>query len=438
MQPLREAPHPQPLAERLHPFRLRKGPDCYVRTPRTDDTMHSDTDFEREKWHADVELRQRELALKEREQANRDADIALKQREQATSAWRSPIVVAIFAAAVAAAGNAAVSVINGVQQRNLDTAKHNAELALETLRAKSTIALENNKAEATRILEMIKTGDPDKAASNLEFLLRSGLVTDSSLANRLADYLSSRKPGTGPALPSLAPRFAFEPSEALTGSLQATWQQLLDGYVSHLDQLGFPAPAQKVTIEINPKPMHSSWYSPSDHKIHIDPSMTSDSSIVLAVYNLYILGERKRHPEFPNDFQYMTVRDALADYLACSFLNNPNVGEVTAKGMSKPYLRTLANERKFSELSNARPADQLDAIEIVGGALWTVRAKLGREVADPILAATWLTVRWPDDDALRLATFVDALLSMIKTRTTQQTAQAVEEILKAREIPRLR
>src|SRR5262245_55561713 len=33
--------------------------------------------------------------------------------------------------------------------------------------------------------------------------------------------------------------------------------------------------------------------------------------------------------------------------------------------------------------------------EIWGGALWDIRAKLGREVADPIVASAWLGMTWP-------------------------------------------
>src|SRR5947209_5523236 len=75
-------------------------------------------EFEREKWRADFDMRGREVAVKE--------------REQASSNWRSPIVVAIMAATAAAGGNAVVAIVNGTQQVNL----------------------ENSKAESARILEM--------------------------------------------------------------------------------------------------------------------------------------------------------------------------------------------------------------------------------------------------------------------------------------------
>ena len=38
--------------------------------------------------------------------------------------------------------------------------------------------MEETKAEAARILEVIKTGDADKAAANLKFLADMGLISD--------------------------------------------------------------------------------------------------------------------------------------------------------------------------------------------------------------------------------------------------------------------
>jgi hypothetical protein len=137
-------------------------------------------EFERDKWRADIEMRGREVAVKE--------------REQASSKWRSPLVVAILAATAAAVGNAVVAVVNGAQQ----------------------VALEDSKAESTRILEMTKTGDPETAARNLDFLLHSGLIANLDRVKRVTAFLASRAPGAGPALPAATGRVAFEPSEALT------------------------------------------------------------------------------------------------------------------------------------------------------------------------------------------------------------------------------
>jgi hypothetical protein len=101
---------------------------------------HTPIDFEREKWRAEYELRKREVQIKE--------------REQARSRWSNPIVLAVLAAALAGLGNAAATWLNGIEQRKL-----------ETERAEQAKIMEETKAEAARILEVIKTGDADKAAA---------------------------------------------------------------------------------------------------------------------------------------------------------------------------------------------------------------------------------------------------------------------------------
>jgi N-acetyl-anhydromuramyl-L-alanine amidase AmpD len=133
-----------------------------------------------------------EHALREREIAVKEGELELKRREASGAAWRSPLVLSVIGAALAAAGNAAVSFFNGRQQ----------------------IDLEDRKSEQSRILEMVKTGSPDKAAENLRFLVDAGLVSDPLLRQRLEKFQRERQPGTGPSLPtptgnSIAERLAL-------------------------------------------------------------------------------------------------------------------------------------------------------------------------------------------------------------------------------------
>jgi GH24 family phage-related lysozyme (muramidase) len=155
---------------------------------------------EREKWSADHALRQREVAVKE-------AELELTRATHATSRWRSPVVVALLAAAIAALGNAAVAYTNG----------------------RSDTRLEAQKSEQARILEMIKTGSPDKAAANLKFLLQAGLISDSTTRQNLTRFLRDRRPGTGPALPSATTGFEASSGTELTAKFEGT---LLKPYTS--------------------------------------------------------------------------------------------------------------------------------------------------------------------------------------------------------------
>lgn len=63
------------------------------------------------------------MPTKEKEQKIAESELKLKEREQAASSWRNPLVVAILAAAIAAAGNAGISVYNGRSQRQLESQK---------------------------------------------------------------------------------------------------------------------------------------------------------------------------------------------------------------------------------------------------------------------------------------------------------------------------
>ncbi len=134
--------------------------------------------FEREKWEAEKNFREKEIANAEREVNLKARELEINISEAGKSAWKNPLVIAIFAATVAAAGNAIVAVVNGYQTRQL----------------------EDKKSEQTRILEMIKTGDPDKAADNLQFLLDTGLIKDPEIFESLSLFIENRNPGTGPVL----------------------------------------------------------------------------------------------------------------------------------------------------------------------------------------------------------------------------------------------
>lgn len=150
-------------------------------SPQGSDRDSGPTEYE--KWERECAFRERQLALAEQESALKAAEAELRQREHQQSRWRNPLLIAIGAAAIAAFGNIYVAVTNGKQGRDLEEAK----------------------AEQTRILEMIKTGNPDSAANNLRFLLEAGLITDPGRKAALERYLATRRQGSGVSLPSASP-----------------------------------------------------------------------------------------------------------------------------------------------------------------------------------------------------------------------------------------
>lgn len=137
--------------------------------------MHNDLGFmrhESKKLAAEIKFRNSEIALRERE-------LRLHEEDAKKFHWKNPLVIAILAAAIAASGNAVVAFVNG---RHED-------------------ALELRREDAQRILEAIKTGDPDKAAINLQFLANIGLINDKIILDRICAYIRARHEGDGPYLP---------------------------------------------------------------------------------------------------------------------------------------------------------------------------------------------------------------------------------------------
>ena len=277
-----------------------------------------------EKWNFDKESRLRELALKERDQANKDAEVRLKQEELRAFSWKSPLTVAILATAVAGAGNAIVAVVNGSLLRDLESNKRGAELVLE-----------RSKAESSRILEMIKTGDIEKAAKNLDFLLQAGLVTDDAIVKKLAYYLDKRPPGTGPSLPATDSRFTVDSPASFDPATQAALQDRLNRYLDFLEKIGFPPSTAKVKIQIEPKQINNAYYDGS--KIFIDMRLIGDPVVALREYTHHVLGLGQESRPWKG--QYAAVEGGLADYFeatvgagaAAKAASNWIMGELTRK-----------------------------------------------------------------------------------------------------------
>jgi hypothetical protein len=125
------------------------------------------------------------------------ADLRLKELEirYRPGPWKAlftnPILIGAFATAYVAFASAFFSFVNSRAQRELDLATR-----------ESAERLEEFKLESSLILEMVKTTDPDRAATNLKFLLDLGLIRNPEAVARLRAFLLNRSPGEGPPLPT--------------------------------------------------------------------------------------------------------------------------------------------------------------------------------------------------------------------------------------------
>lgn len=136
-------------------------------------------DLERIRIEGDLRLRSEELALRREEFEH-------KRRQESKWINASPLMITIISGIIGLTG---AGIANFYQSR-------------------ANLQLEREKSQSSLILKAIETGNPEDAAKNLLFLVRMGLVSDSS--GKIAAL--QRSPGDAPVLPAspsaLVPRTA--------------------------------------------------------------------------------------------------------------------------------------------------------------------------------------------------------------------------------------
>ena len=147
----------------------------------------------------DLEIKKIQLEAAKIDLEAKRTDLTSRPRSLLLSAFSNPIVVAAAIAAIVTLSTAAISSIVAEHQKQLEEKKTEEQTKLTTWKDEAERKLEQLKAESAMILDVVRTGDPDKAATNLKFLVDVGLVPQT--APRLDEYLNNRQPGTGKVLP---------------------------------------------------------------------------------------------------------------------------------------------------------------------------------------------------------------------------------------------
>jgi hypothetical protein len=154
----------------------------------------SETDKEWAFRDRELVLKKQEVEIKEQERKDKLREIEIKEGEYGRSRWTNPLVVAIFAASLAAAGNAAVAYFNASAQRTSDASKASTESALE-----------DRKAEFARILEAIKIPDDQRRTALVEYLIHHNLITDPKLIESMSVDIATQNVQLKPIPPPPPP-----------------------------------------------------------------------------------------------------------------------------------------------------------------------------------------------------------------------------------------
>ena len=148
---------------------------------------------------------------------------------------------------------------------------------------------------------MIKTGEPDKAASNLKFLIDTGLMSNNERVAQIQGYLSTRQPGTGPFLPAANARYTFEPSEGLSKPVAETLEKSLNDFIAYMDRLGLKREAEKVSIDIvkGDDAMYP-YYDREKKALVINQLIVGDPDVPRRAYSFHVLNAGSGKASGPN------------------------------------------------------------------------------------------------------------------------------------------
>jgi hypothetical protein len=364
--------------------------------------------WEQQKWRDEYQLKIRELDL--------------KQKEQERSTWSNPLVLAILAAAIAGLSNAVIAMINGRLQRQIEQSK-----------AADSLRIEESRSEAGRILEMIKTGEPDKAASNLKFLVDTGLISNKERVAQIQGYLSTRQPGTGPFLPAADARYTFEQSEGLTKPLAETLEKSLNDFIAYLDRLGLKREQEKISIDIvKGDDALYPYYDPSKTALVINQLIVGDHDVPRRAYTHHVLKAGHGVTVGPN---LNALVSGLAWYLPCSFADRPIYGEFMGRAMKLD--RPIGD---ISQRFDYKPFKRDEARYLyVGGEAWAslfweIRTRLGQQVADALVIQAWQKTSASSGEATDCS-FANRFDQELLENVPEEARSVISTILKDRGFP---
>jgi hypothetical protein len=259
---------------------------------------------------------------------------------------------------------------------------------------------------AKRIEEETARFEP--AQQKIAALDKSVQEATQKVREQLAQIDASQKQLQG-QVKSLEDRLAFTPSKDLSPELQSALQKQLSNYIKYLEKIGFFGLETKINIclfseqdfkncNISAKTAKTpnAFYDGTNMFVHV--KLSNMPSVILHEYTHHALRQSRTMRD-----SFSEIDEALADYFASSYLDDPIIGEGFGKlsevshDDGQSYIRNLDNVLKYVE----QPDDANSRGNVWGGVMWACRSELGQSVMDEIALKAWrsLTVagREPND-----------------------------------------
>jgi zinc metalloprotease ZmpB len=120
------------------------------------------------------------------------------------------------------------------------------------------------------------------------------------------------------------------------------------------------------------------------------------------------------------------MNEGQADYFACSYTNDPILGEWVMAKLNKPYMRILTNDLQYpQDITGEVHADG----RIWGAILWDIRTALGAEVADLLIHKSFYYLK---SGSPKFIDGYNALVVADKNVFDGANAEALAEVMKKR------
>lgn len=224
----------------------------------------------------------------------------------------------------------------------------------------------------------------------------------------------------------------FESSSALTPEIEKNLATLATKYHAYLTDVGFDLEGEPVNVRVDPDLLNNSYYSLSSNQLVLGPLWAEDPDVFLREYNHHALAS-----QVGGTFDFAYVEFALADYFACSFQDDPALGEIIVAKLGKAqghyfsdkeHIRHLANNLKFNDVPDTLHSKG----EVLGGVFWDIRQLIGQDETDRLLLSGWVSFNVSRSSGDEIVNFASILLKKAATIDQGKHVNAIRAMFKAR------
>lgn len=205
-----------------------------------------------------------------------------------------------------------------------------------------------------------------------------------------------------------------------------------------LEGVGFTDLPEPLKVIVETASMLNAWYDRTDHTLHTGALLVDDVDTTTATYfqavidRLGVLGSAFTGGHLGT----FAVAQAFCDYYACSYSNDPRLGEVFAAVLTKKgYAGAYATSEALRDLSVAMtmseaPEEPHERSRVFSSACWEIRSEIGQAKTDAWLCAA--LAKMPAEADFIVA--ANVVHEEFKTSGSAKAAKVVERAFKAREI----